>query len=267
MKKTVVFFEILIALSLLVVPALAQTCVDTVYVSDTTIVASVSNLRTFKIPIVLANSCAVGGFNFVLTTSDPTILMPVGADTIGSRLCFHTDTTDSLGIPHIDTLLPWEYFQANRGVEFPESLFIAAIANHPSNPINTPPLESGRGKIFNVEFQIPCTYMRPNLGDTTVELRVEVANISDPVGQLHPVVYYNSVITIQMGTTIRGDANCNGVRVGSDVSRLVAFFKGQSICPCSLNAGDVNNDGQIRGSDVTYLVRYFKGLGPEPPPY
>jgi hypothetical protein len=267
MKKTVVFFEILIALSLLVVPVLAQTCVDTVYVSDTTIVASIANLRTFKIPITLANNCPVGGFNFVLTTSDPNILIPIGADTIGSRLCFHTDTTDSLGIPHIDTLLPWEYFQANRGVEFPESLFIAAIANYPQNPVETPPLESGRGKIFNVEFQIPCTFMRPNLGDTTVEFRVEVANISDPVGQLHPVIYYNSVITIRMGAAIRGDVNCNGARTPSDVSRLVAFFKGLSICPCSLNAGDVNNNGRIQASDVTFLVNYFKGFGREPDPY
>jgi hypothetical protein len=266
MKKTVAFFEILTALLLLAVPLLAQTCVDTIFVSDTTISASVANTRAFKIPIVLANNCRVGGFEFILTTSNPNVLLPIAADTLGSRLCFHTDTTDSSGHAHIDTLLPWEYFQANRGVEFPESLFVAAIADYPSNPTTTRPLDDGRGKIFNIQFEIPCTYMRPNLGDTTVELRIERVYVSDSTGQLQSVTYYNSLVTLHMGASIRGDANCDGIRRGSDVSRLVSYFKGVSICPCSLNAGDANGDGQIRGSDVTFLVRYFKGLGPEPPP-
>jgi hypothetical protein len=34
---------------------------------------------------------------------------------------------------------------------------------------------------------------------------------------------------------------------------------------CNYTPGDANNDGQVIGSDVTYLVNYFRGEGPAPP--
>ncbi|NLI15474.1 MAG: hypothetical protein GX409_04225, partial [candidate division Zixibacteria bacterium] len=51
---------------------------------------------------------------------------------------------------------------------------------------------------------------------------------------------------------------------GSDVTRLVGYFKGLANPPSPLLAGDANGDCLVSGGDVTYLVRYFKGLGDAP---
>lgn len=62
---------------------------------------------------------------------------------------------------------------------------------------------------------------------------------------------------------ITGDANCNGIVNGIDVTYMVAYFKGINPVPyCGLLAIDVNGDCRANGNDVTYLVRYLKGIGP-----
>lgn len=63
---------------------------------------------------------------------------------------------------------------------------------------------------------------------------------------------------------LAGDANGDGQVRGSDVTRLVGFFKGLAAPPSPLLAGDANGDCLVSGGDVTYLVRYFKGFGDPP---
>ncbi|MCP4582933.1 MAG: hypothetical protein GY839_15085 [candidate division Zixibacteria bacterium] len=65
---------------------------------------------------------------------------------------------------------------------------------------------------------------------------------------------------------IAGDANGDGMVIGSDVTYLVQYFRGQNDPPDPLLAGDANGDCLVIGSDVTYLITYFRGLG-EPPVY
>jgi hypothetical protein len=82
-------------------------------------------------------------------------------------------------------------------------------------------------------------------------------------------------------TYVPGDANGNGEARGSDITRLVGYFKGTATIPDSCHCqvpinqygdnwlkvtGDYNGDCLITGADVTYGVRYFKGLGPTPAP-
>lgn len=61
-----------------------------------------------------------------------------------------------------------------------------------------------------------------------------------------------------------GDANGDGLLIGSDVTYLVGYFRGQNPVPDPQMAGDVNGDCLIIGSDVTYLVGYFRGNNPPP---
>ncbi len=61
-----------------------------------------------------------------------------------------------------------------------------------------------------------------------------------------------------------GDANCDGLVVGADVSYLVSYFRGITPPSNPLLAGDSNGDCAVIGSDVTYLVQYFRGVGQPP---
>ena len=61
-----------------------------------------------------------------------------------------------------------------------------------------------------------------------------------------------------------GDANADGNLIGSDVTYLVAYFRGLNPAPDPPFAGDANGDCSIIGSDVTYLVQYFRGINPRP---
>jgi hypothetical protein len=63
---------------------------------------------------------------------------------------------------------------------------------------------------------------------------------------------------------LAGDANGDGQVRGSDVTRLVGFFKSLADPPSPYLAGDANGDCLVSGGDVTYLVRYFKGFGDPP---
>ncbi|MCD6162849.1 MAG: hypothetical protein J7K40_10605 [candidate division Zixibacteria bacterium] len=61
-----------------------------------------------------------------------------------------------------------------------------------------------------------------------------------------------------------GDANCDGILMGSDVIFLVNFFRGEGQESMPFLAGDANADCQLLGSDVTFLVQYFTNSGPAP---
>jgi len=239
-KRIFWLFEILIAVMFLTGWSYSQNCTNFIYMEyretnrDTAVIS---------IPVYLLNLCPVGGFNLIMRSSVSDILEPYGADTIGSRIS------------------TWEYFDGNPGVEHPGSLFVSGVANMPGGP-DTPPLEEGEGLLFNAIFALGCDYST----DTTVEIIIDEVFISDPDGNIDSVEVYNTFVYIGEDTAIRGDANCNRSRTGSDVTYLVSYFKGSVGCPCSLRAGDSNADGNVAGNDVTYLVRYFKGLGPPPPP-
>jgi hypothetical protein len=302
--KIIAFFENLTMLLMLAVSVMAQPCADTIYMDDITFV----NKRIIRYPVILSNPCPIGGFNMIITTSDPELIRPIGGDTIPtilngdttptrSRLSYHleidtiiqmhVDTTypypefpDSMLIDTtypmvVDTIthLPWEYFVAQPGVAYPNSLFAVGINRIDSIPPHPIALDSGRGPLFFAKFFVNCNLMANQVIDTSVEVRIEQAVISDSSGFTNPVVYYNGQIRLHYDPAIsppsRGDCNCNGEVRGSDVTYLVAYFKGAGpfVCPCMLKAGDANGDGLLRGGDVTYLVRYFKLIGPPPPPY
>ena len=275
-KPFVALFEILSISILLAAPALTQPCADTVYLFDTTVVfdTTIVNQRIVRLPVILGNPCEIGGFNVVLTTSAPPFLAPLGGDTLGTRLNYHLDIDTIYPTPEsmfIDTTirLPWEFFEANPGEVYPNSLFAIGIANYPGPP-ETPPLDSGRGAIYYAKFIVPCDVMlRDNeVLDTIIQVMTVRAAVSDPVGFTNPTVYSsigNVHLRLDPTQLTRGDANCNGERRGSDVTYLVGYFKGQAVCPCLIKAGDANGDGFISGGDVTFLVRYFKGTGPAPP--
>ncbi len=64
---------------------------------------------------------------------------------------------------------------------------------------------------------------------------------------------------------VPGDTNNNGETRGTDVTYLVAYFKGLVGPPDPpLLRADANGDCTVNAADITYLVRYFKGLGPAP---
>ncbi len=178
-------------------------------------------------------------------------------------VCDSTITWDTL---EVSGPLYWQYFGANRGTYYPDSLFVTGLADWPDPPLVVPPLDSGYGLLFNAMFAFPDSFNPTSTIDTTVEIRIDRAMISDRYGQVRNIPYYNGQVTIHYTGVRRGDANCNGSVTGSDVTYLVGYFKGTQVEPCALRAGDANADGRINGSDVTYLVRYFKGLGPPPPP-
>ena len=72
-----------------------------------------------------------------------------------------------------------------------------------------------------------------------------------------------TLLNIQLGDFLPGDANGNGRRNGADVVFLVAYLKGIGRAPDPMELGDVNGDCVVNVGDVVLLVRYFKG-GPEP---
>ncbi|MCP4584248.1 MAG: hypothetical protein GY839_21760 [candidate division Zixibacteria bacterium] len=79
----------------------------------------------------------------------------------------------------------------------------------------------------------------------------------------------NAVTTVTIivdpeSSFVPGDANGDGIVLGSDVTYLIAFFRGINPPPDPLLAGDANGDCFVIGSDVTYLVSYFRGIVPTP---
>ncbi|NLI16293.1 MAG: hypothetical protein GX409_08425 [candidate division Zixibacteria bacterium] len=285
MRQTLIvtLFEIVAVAVILTVSASAQTCADTIYLRDTTVV----NRMVVRYPVVLGNPCPISGFNMIIHAPFPEPVYFDGADTIGGRLGYHIeyDTTlyvtiirDSIGIP-IDTLIdtltsviehfPWEYFYCAPSPYYPDSIYAVGLARFDTLPPYPVALDSGHGLIFNMIFRLPSDFDTDTIVNFYLPLTIELLFVADSSGYTNPTYYYNGSImmTIDPTIVIRGDVNCNGERRGSDVTYLVGYFKGVSAGPCIVKAGDANNDGFVSGGDVTYLVRYFKGIGPEPPPY
>ena len=64
-----------------------------------------------------------------------------------------------------------------------------------------------------------------------------------------------------------GDANCDGITNGLDVTYLAYYLRWGIIPPdrtCPLSTMDMDGNCIIDNSDVTYLINYFKGIGEEP---
>ncbi|MCP4584012.1 MAG: hypothetical protein GY839_20565 [candidate division Zixibacteria bacterium] len=56
-----------------------------------------------------------------------------------------------------------------------------------------------------------------------------------------------------------GDANGDGLVIGSDITYLVGYFRNINPPPSPLLSGDANSDCLLIGSDVTFMVQYFRG--------
>ncbi|MCP4584013.1 MAG: hypothetical protein GY839_20570 [candidate division Zixibacteria bacterium] len=56
-----------------------------------------------------------------------------------------------------------------------------------------------------------------------------------------------------------GDANGDGLVIGSDITYLVGYFRNINPPPSPLLSGDANGDCLLIGSDVTFMVQYFRG--------
>jgi len=67
---------------------------------------------------------------------------------------------------------------------------------------------------------------------------------------------------------IRGDANCDGVVDGADLTYLTAFiFPGGPAPPC-MDAADLNDNGAVTAIDAIFLSNFLNSGGPPPlPPY
>ncbi|MCP4582053.1 MAG: hypothetical protein GY839_10570 [candidate division Zixibacteria bacterium] len=202
-----------------------------------------------SVPVYLSNNCSVGGIKIDFVTDPSDVINPIGIDATSGRIS------------------DWEYLIDTVSSEDPNRLRVVGIANWPGG-IDVAPLDSGDGLLFNVLYEFSCSYET----NTLVNVTLDSVAISDSSGY---IVYDAAQISIldghvNVGDDVtdapRGDANCSGAVLGSDVTYLVSYFRGQQKCACCLCAGDANNSGDIIGSDVTFLVRYLSGLGPAPDP-
>jgi len=222
-------------------PGSGQNCTTTVVAFTETSPRDVFQL--ISVPIGLRNTCKVGGLQLWITTSPRDILSPIGIE-----------LTDSSRIGY------WEYVHDTVRVD---TLIVTAIADYP-NEIQTPPLDTGEGFLFNVLFQFDCTFVE----DTAVTVVIVSMVVSDSTGYvLYPVTKVNTLVYIgeEVNDSLRGDANCDYRVTGADVIKLVNYFRGIG-CPCTLCSGDANSNGIITGSDVTFLVNFLRQIGVPPGP-
>ncbi len=239
-KRISMFFEICIVSLLLTGSVLSQDCTTTISLGSLSLER---NVKTFVLPVYIDNPCSVGGIDVHMTTDPPGIITPVMADRAGSRIA------------------GWEVFEYNNSQANPDSFNIIAFAN--LSGFDTPPLEPGNGLLFNVTLQFECHWE----DCMTVDVVMGPVFICDPHGDIYPdTIIVNGVVEIDESTARRGDTNCDGMLIGSDVTYLVNYFLGNVGCPCTFCAGDPSGDGNIFGSDVTYLVNYFRGINPAPGP-
>lgn len=240
-KRISLFFGVLILFMVSSTNIFSQSCDSYIRIDSLSLER---NVKSFNLPVTLDNPCPVGGIQVDITTDPAGIIIPVGVDLSGGRI------------------ESWELIVVNNNQPDSNRLRFLGIADFPGEP-STPPLDSGNGLLFNVVFNLGCGYEI----NTQVDIILDSVVITDSSGyENYNVEIGNSIVEIGDDTALRGDANCDGALLGSDVTCLVNYFRGMVSCPCSQRAGDVNDDGYIIGSDVTYLVRYFRGGGPPPPP-
>jgi len=135
----------------------------------------------------------------------------------------------------------------------PDTVFVSLTPASPSAP-----LFGGPSAIAQVWPVFRPAYFSPQLGLI-------------PPDDIDAITFFGPNGTPGCGPYVIGDANGDGLCRGSDVTRLVAYFKGLAIMSYQCydvshkamlySAGDVNGDCMLGGADVTTMVRYFKGLG------
>jgi hypothetical protein len=67
-----------------------------------------------------------------------------------------------------------------------------------------------------------------------------------------------------VGTSVRGDANSDGVVDPADVVYLINYLFRSGPAPDPLQAGDANCDGVVDPADVVYLINYLFRNGTPP---
>lgn len=231
---------LILAVFLFFQPSFAQNC-DTLELRLNTIDLD-RNVKTFSCPIELWNSCPLGGLEFQILTEPAAIITPLSVNINGG------------------VLSNWDYIGLNYRDGDSTRLFFVGIANMPGGN-DVPSLSPGQWFLGEIAFRFECDF------ETNLEVIItaDSAYATDSTGyEVYEMDLSNGAAIIGDDTAMRGDANCNGNLIGSDVTYLVGYFRGVNPCPCSMRAGDANSDNQIIGSDVTYLVRYFGGQGPPP---
>ena len=203
--------------------------------------------QTIIQPLGFTNShCPVGGIDIKISTDPFGALEPIGIDTVGCRIA---------GFEYLDVIVDRQH----------QYMQVVAIANWP-NSTQTPPMDTGTGTLFNILFKFGCGYEE----NVSVSINLDSIGVADSSGQIlfDDITYNTSTIYVgdEINPVLRGDANCDGRRIGSDVTYLVSYFRGLTRCPCSRCAGDANHDGRLIGSDVTYMVQYLGGRNPVPDP-
>ncbi len=227
-----VIYVFIIALSLFSISANAQD-MDSCYFE----IAIDSSTFTFDdsliaLDIILKNACPAGGLQFRITTSPEGKISLCDLDFTGSRF------------------LSWEVLTANPS---PDSAIIKmfGIANMPGEG-DPPPLAPGSGKIGTLLCEYRCGYDE----NSFVTIQVDSAVVSSPSGY---DIYFPKVTPgkIKFGEdySLRSDANCDGFLLGSDISYLISYLRGEIPCPCTLRAGDTDADKLIKESDIESLVR------------
>jgi len=246
-KKTTLTASALMLLIIMIAPVYSQTCAATFYLESTYIDRGENGL--IEIPVYLSDNCLAGGLAVEFNIAPPNLIEFVDID-----------FTDS-------PFIGWDYINYNLPNDNPLRLRMVALANVDTIAPNNPALPSGQDVfLFTIRLKFACTYYT----DTTAQIFVNLdsTSISDTSGYyiFDGIDYSGGSLFIGDDLAIRGDANCNGSLIGSDVTFMVNYFRGTGLCPCSICAGDANGDGRIIGSDVTYLVRFFTGVGDPPPP-
>ncbi len=203
------------------------------------------DVKTFSVEVNLSNTGAIGGIavSFITGETDPPfIIKPVNVDRSSGRIS------------------NWEYFNFIFSDEDSTQVRIVAIPNMPGGG-NPPALPPGDGLLFNITYEFSCDFAL----DTALTIRIETADFSDTSGYiLYDTDLNHGTITIGDDTAIRGDANCDGRLIGSDITYLVSYLDNMVGCTCSLRAGDANSDGDVNIADIVYLKRYFNAEGPPP---
>lgn len=202
-------------------------------------------IKTFNVPVNLSNTSPIGGITITFITGEtdpPFIIKPVNIDRSNGRIA------------------NWEYFNFTFSEEDSSRVRVVAIPNMPGGG-NPPALPPGEGLLFNIKYEFSCDFAI----DTALSIAIVTADFSDSTGYiLYNADLNHGSVTIGDDTALRGDANCDGQVIGSDITYLVSYLDNMVGCTCSLRAGDANNDGEVNIADVVYLKRFFNAEGPPP---
>lgn len=246
MAKTISIIASVLLLTILSAgQAFSQTCWATFIIDDVYI--DRGDGAEVEIPVWFSNTCSVGGLAIQFDLSPANIFNFVDIDYDGGSIEY------------------WDYLQDNLLQGNPSHLKMVGIANL-DDPY-TSPLPPGENVLLcTIRLRFSCTYYTNTIA--YIGVNMDSSSISDSSGYhvFEHIAADAGVLQIGSDLAIRGDSNCSGQLLGSDVTYLVNYFRGLGYCPCSRCAGDANGDGNIIGSDVTYLVRYFTGAGAPPPP-